>query len=268
MPKNKSWYNIQASADGTDATIYVYDEISAWGVSAKQFCDDLNGITASNINLRLNSPGGNVFDGVTIHNALKSHKASINVQVDGLAASIASVIAMAGDKITMAQNAMMMIHNAWSLAIGNATELRKTADVLDKIDGTLVNTYSERTGAGKRSIKQMMNDETWMTADEALKMGFCDQVGEQKDVKASFDLSKFGNTPAAALAMYGMPKELTERDKEQLLRDAGFSQRQAKVALAAIKGNHRDDDPTEAQVAARIASAASEYKTITAIKGE
>ena len=87
MPRNKNWYEIKASAE--DATIYVYDEISAYGVSANQFCQDLREVNAKNINLRINSPGGNVFDGVTIHNALKDHPATVNVQVDGLAASIA-----------------------------------------------------------------------------------------------------------------------------------------------------------------------------------
>lgn len=241
MPRNKSWYDIQNSGEDS-ATIYVYDEISAWGVSAKQFCADLSQVSASNITLKMNSPGGNVFDGCTIYNALKDHPACVNVQIDGLCASIASHIAMAGDKITMAKNAMMMIHNAWGGVCGNAAELRSMADVLEKIDGNLVNAYAERSGAGKRAIKQMMNDETWMTADEAMKNGFCDCVGDQKDAKASFDLSKFAKTPATAVNMYAMPKETTERDIEQLLRDVGVSGKLAKVAVAAIKGDHRDDD--------------------------
>lgn len=244
MPRNKSWYQIKAASE-EDATIYVYDEISSWGVSANDFCRDLAGITAKNITLKMNSPGGNVFDGCTIHNALKDHPACVNVQVDGLAASIASIIAMAGDKITMAKNAMMMIHNAWSGIYGNAEEMRKCANVLDKIDGTLVNTYADRTGMGKRAIKQMMNDETWMTADEALKNGFCDQVGNQTDAKASFDLSKFNRVPDEAIAMYAMKREepVTEREKEKALRDLGFSKQESLVAIAAIKAAQRDSEP-------------------------
>ena len=128
--KNKSWYSIENAATD-EATIYVYDEISRWGVDAKQFVKDLNGVTAKTINLKINSPGGNVFDGCTIHNALKDHAATVNVQVDGLAASIASIIAMAGDKITMAKSAMMMIHNAWGGCCGNSCDMQKMADVLD-----------------------------------------------------------------------------------------------------------------------------------------
>lgn len=248
MPRNKNWYEIKASSDD-EATIYVYDEISSWGVSANQFCRDLDNITAKNITLKINSPGGSVFDGCTIHNALKEHPATVNVQVDGLAASIASIIAMAGNKITMAKNAMMMIHNAWGGIYGNAGEMRKYADVLEKIDGTLVDTYSERTGMGKRAIKQMMADETWMTADEALKNGFCDSVGNQTDAKASFDLSKYNRVPESAIAMYAMKRDepKTERELEQLLRDAGVSNSKAKIAVAAIKGDHRDDEAAEAE---------------------
>jgi len=238
------WYEIQNATDPETATVLMYDEIGGWGIAASAFCQDLAGITAKNITLKMNSPGGNVFDGCTIHNALKDHPACVNVQVDGLAASIASVIAMAGDKITMAKNAMMMIHCAWAGVYGNAAEMTKTAAVLAKIDSTLVDTYSARTGTGKRAVKQMMDDETWMTADEALKAGFCDCVGTQSDAKASFDLSKYNNTPKAALALYAMQRDepATERELEQLLRDAGVSNSKAKSAVAAIKGDHRDDD--------------------------
>ena len=246
----KNWYRIENNASADEATCYIYDEIGGWGITANQFCQDLNTITAKTITLKMNSPGGNVFDGTTIHNALKDHPACVNVQVDGLAASIASVIAMAGDKITMAKNAMMMIHNAWSGIYGNAEEMRKCADVLDKIDGTLGNTYADRTGCGKRAIKAMMNDETWMTADECLKNGFCDCVGNQTDAKASFDLSKFNHVPESARAMFAMKRDepATEREIEALLRDAGVPIAKAKAAVAAIKVEPLRDveDSTEA----------------------
>lgn len=246
MAKSKSWYEIQ-NATEEEAVIYVYDEIGCWGVTAKQFCTDLAGVTASNIKLKMNSPGGNVFEGFAIFNALKEHAASVNVQIDGLAASIASVIAMAGDKITMAPNSMMMIHKAWSGLYGNSDEMRKMADVLDKIDSSLVDTYAERSKTGKRAIKTMMEDETWMTADEAKGMGFCDEIGTGSAAKASFDLSKYNKVPAAAVALYAQPKEPTERDIEQTLRDAGVSNSRAKAAVAAIKAGHRDDETLEGE---------------------
>jgi len=233
----KNWYRIEnAAAD--EATICIYDEISAWGISAQSFCSDLAGVKASTINLHINSPGGNVFDGITIGNALQAHAATVNVVIDGLAASIASIIAMAGDKISMAKNAMMMIHNAWGGCCGNSSDMLKMADTLDKIDSTLVDTYAARTGCGKRAVKQMMNDETWMTADEAKAKGFCDCVGTDGAAKASFDLSKFHNTPPMALVTFGAKanqEPATEREIEALLRDAGVSIAKAKAAVAAIR---------------------------------
>jgi len=248
MARNKSWYEIKAQSED-DTTIYVYDEISSYGISANQFVKDLNEVKSGKIKLRINSPGGNVFDGVTIHNALKEHPATVNVIVDGLAASIASIIAMAGDNVHMADNAMMMIHQAWAFAMGNADDLQKTVEVLQKIDGTLVKTYADKTGATQRNIRQMMKDETWMTAQEAKDLGFADTIGDRVDAKASFDLSKYANVPQEAMAMYAAPKEPTERDIETILRDAGISHKAAKAAVASIKVNHRDDESLKDAVA-------------------
>lgn len=243
---SKSWFKIENStADST--TIYVYDEISSWGVSAKDFVAELNGIKTPSINLRINSPGGDVFDGITIHNALKQHSSKVNVQVDGLAASIASIIAMAGDEVRMAKNSFMMIHNAWTFTAGNADELTKMADTLRKIDGTLVKTYQDKTRASQKDIKQMMADETWLSADEALAKGFCDVVGDPAEVKARFDLSKFAHVPQAVMAMNIQQGYATERDIERLLRDAGVSKKAALAAVAAVKGETRRDSEDEAQ---------------------
>lgn len=263
--RTKNWYKIENAIDTESATIHLYDEIGGYGISASEFCKDLSGVTSKNIMLKINSPGGSVFDGCAIYNALKEHAAIVTVHVDGLAASIASAITMAGDKIIMAKNAMLMLHCAWSGIYGNAAEMRKTADVLAKIDGTLVDTYAERTGMGKRAVKQMMDDETWLTAAEALKAGFCDSIGTQPEAKACFDLSKYSNTPKAALALYAMKidEPATERELEQILRDAGVSNSKAKAAVAAIKGEHRDDAQSVIQA---INRAAQEAKTITAMK--
>jgi len=238
MPKNKSWFRFEAKAGEDATTIYIYDEISAWGVTAKDFIAELRKVSAKTIHLRLNSPGGDVFDGITIYNALREHAATVKVQVDGLAASIASIIAMAGDEIRMAKNSFMMIHFAWAWAAGNATEMRKLADTLDKIDTTLVTTYQDKTGASQRDIRQMMADETWMSADEALANGFADAVGDVAEINARFDLSKFSRVPQAVAAMntMGAPEPATEREIEKTLRDAGVSKKAALAAVAAIKG--------------------------------
>ena len=249
MARNKSWFSFENKAGEDSTTICIYDEVSAWGVTAKDFTSELSNVKTSSITLRINSPGGDVFDGLTIHNALKQHPACVIVQVDGLAASIASVIAMAGDEIRMAKNSFMMIHRASCYAWGNEEDLSKTADTLKKIDGTLMKTYQDRTGGTQRDIKQIMADETWLTADEALAKGFCDCVGDPAEVKARFDLSKFKNTPQAVAAMNITTEAPTnERDLETILRDAGLSKKEALTAVAGLKTEAlRDSEAAEAQ---------------------
>lgn len=245
MHKNKSWYSIENKA-ATEATVYIYDEISLWGISANQFVKDLNDITAKTINLRINSPGGNVFDGITIYNSLRDHAATVKVQVDGLAASIASIIAMAGDEIRMAKNSFLMVHNAWSYTAGNAAELRKLADTLDKIDATLTQTYQDKTGMPTADIQQLMADETWLNADEALAKGFADFVGDPVEAQARFDLTKYNKVPQAVIAMNIKPDN--ERDLEAILRDSGLSKKEALAAVAGLKAEAlRDAEAEEAQ---------------------
>lgn len=186
--------------------VYIYDQIGMnfWGegIAAKAIIEELNSIDTDAIHVHVNSPGGSVFDGVAIFNALQRHKATITVYVDGLAASIASIIALAGNKVVMADNALFMIHNPWGWAMGTAEDMRREADVLDKIRDTLVGTYAAKTGKGAPELEQMLNDETWMTAKEALAHGFIDEIGNRVEAAASFDLSRFNYRrapqPAAA----------------------------------------------------------------------
>lgn len=207
MKSVKQWYSMKA-AEKT-AEIYIYDEIGAGffgGVSAKQFVDDLNGLgKVDTINLYINSPGGDVFDGVAIFNALKRNKAQIAVHIDGLAASIASIIAMAGNSITIAENGMIMIHDPWTFAIGNAAEMRKQADVLDQVSGTLVNTYTGRTGLDVEEVKSLMGAETWFDADQAVDKGFADKKSQPVKMAAHFDLSRFRNVPRDVIAAPSKP---------------------------------------------------------------
>lgn len=186
------------------AELHLYDMIGPGGITAQSVADALKPYAgARQINVRINSIGGDVFDGNTIYNLLKSHKAKVTVYVDGLAASIASVIAMAGDKIIMAENAMMMIHDPWTIAVGGADDMRKSAGVMDKIKGTLITAYAAKSGLNETEIATIMADETWYTAEEAVAMGFADEVGAEVKVDAKvFDLSKFKNTPQAILAMH------------------------------------------------------------------
>lgn len=178
----------QIESDSTE--LLVYGEIadnSWWGeVGAKEFVADLARITTNNITARINSIGGNVFAGMAIYNSLKQHKATVTTYIDGLAASAASIIAMAGDKIVMPTGSMMMIHNAWTYTAGNADELREQADTLDKIDESIVAVYKAKTGLEDKQIKDMMSKDTWLTASEAKNLGFATDI-EDLNISASLD---------------------------------------------------------------------------------
>lgn len=203
-PNLKTGTRFSMQATGGTAEILIYEEIGAsfWGggVDPKQFAMDLKALgDVTTLNVRINSPGGDVFDGVAIYNLLLQHPAAVNVYVDGLAASIASIIAMAGDKICMADNAMMMIHNAMACTAGNANDLREVADVLEKVSSTMAGTYVKRTGMKAADVQKLMDATTWFTAQECVDKGFADEIVQPADAsakaKARFDLSFFKNVP-------------------------------------------------------------------------
>ncbi len=194
-------------AKGTTAEILIYDDIGesffGSGISAKQFVRDLADLSkdVSTINVRINSFGGQVFDGFAIYNALKRHKARIEVDVDGIAASISSLIAMAGDQIRMAENSMLMMHEPMSIAFGNAADMRSEADLLDQIRDLLVNTYAGRSGMSVETVSDAVTAETWFTADEAVEAGLADRVTEAMKIAAHGDRSRFKRVPAAVKDM-------------------------------------------------------------------
>lgn len=181
----QTWYNLKAAADKTPV-LSIFDDIGAYGVSAKSFLNDLRTVTTDEVDVEINSPGGDVFAGLAIYNGLRASGKKINVKVLGLAASAASLVAMAGDTIEMPENAFMMIHNPWGFAMGGADEMRNTADVLDKIGAGLVSTYAKRTGKTDQEITALLDAETWMTAQEAVDAGFATSVTPALAVKASY----------------------------------------------------------------------------------
>lgn len=180
------WFRFEnkAAADGSssDTTeIYIYDEIGGWfGMTAVDFIDQLKAVDTAKIDLHLNSPGGEVFDGVAIYNSLVNHKAEVTVYVDGLAASAASFIAQSGDKVIMQKASTMMIHDASGLAWGNARDMVDTANILNKISDNIASIYADRTGGSQKEWRALMQEEVWYTAKEAVDAGLADSVSSKR----------------------------------------------------------------------------------------
>lgn len=198
--KNAGNSAVRVETAGDEATLYMYGVISDyWGdVSATAVIAALAGITASNVNLRINSPGGDVFEARAIMTAINAHPAKFTAHIDGLAASAATGVCMACDSIKMTAGAQFMIHEAWTLGLGNKGELRATADLLEKVDNDLAHDYVVRTGKPIDDIVAAMLAETWFTATEAKEFGLVDEVIETAKSKASniaWDLSAYKNAP-------------------------------------------------------------------------
>lgn len=220
----RSFYKIRAQADDEEAEILLYGDIGeSWfeeGNGAKKFVEDLKAVkNAKRLSIRINSGGGSVFDGMAIFNAIDRHSSKKTVHIDGLAASIASVVAMAGDSIIMAENAMFMIHKPFGATIGNAIDMRKMAEALDKVEEGMITSYQRKSRLSGTEISQMMADETWMTAKEALEKGFVTQVGKPMQMAASvkLDPSRYKNMPKSFLlpqAGSDGPEAMSEEELE------------------------------------------------------
>jgi ATP-dependent protease ClpP protease subunit len=208
----KSWYEVKNRTEA-EADIYLLDEIGGFGVMAGDFIRDLKSIKARRINLHINSPGGDIFEGITIYTALKQARAEIVSRVDGLAASAASVVAMAGDKVIMAPHTYIMIHPAQGLTIGNAEDHRKMGDLLDMLTANIADVYAEKAGGTQDEWKERMTAESWYGAEEAVAIGLADEVGDgEGQISNSFDLSRFKNVPAALLARMQAPEDEKEEE--------------------------------------------------------
>ena len=186
------WFRIENKAAANTAEVYIYDEIGYFGTTADDFIKELQNLTQTKIDLHLNTPGGEVFDGIAIYNALKNHDAEVTVYVDALAASAGSFIAMAGDTVIIEKTAQMMIHDAMSLAIGNSTDIRELADRLDNMSNTIAGIYADKTGGSVEDWRNKMSAETWFNAQEAVGAGLADSInGQATKTENTFDLSIF-----------------------------------------------------------------------------
>jgi ATP-dependent protease ClpP protease subunit len=215
------WYKIDkvrnlGPAGGRAVDVFIYDEIGYYGVTASAFASELAGLDVDTINLRLNSPGGEVFDGIAIYNVLRGHRAAVNVTVDGLAASIASVIAMAGDSVEMGRGSRMMIHDAQGLALGDAATMRELADLLDQESDNIARFYAARAGGKADQWRERMRATTWYTAEEAVEAGLADRIVAEVPAAAGVPTNTWD------LRMFGEPKPrstVDDRKPEPVNRD-------------------------------------------------
>lgn len=208
------------AAEATDATISVYDVIGVdwWtgeGVTAKRVAGALRAIGAKAVTVNINSPGGDMFEGLAIYNLLREHPAEVTVRVMGMAASAASIIAMAADKLEMGLGSFLMIHNSWGGVVGNQHDMRQAAEVFAEFDAAMAGIYAARTGLDVAEVAKLMDGETWMRAEKAMDLGFAD---------STFDAPEFEEAPAqkarakleASLAKAGLPRS----ERRKLIREA------------------------------------------------
>lgn len=222
--EDESWYKINATADGESESktieIFIYGEIGTWGITASQFIQDLKAADdgASPVVVAFNTIGGDLFDGLAIHNALSRLGERCTARIDALAASAGSVAACGAHRIVMASNAMFMIHNPWTLAGGDAEDLRRVADVLDQTFEAIIAAYKAKApDIDDAELRRMVNDETWLTAQESLALGLADEIGNGVKVQACLGqgaaMARYRQTPQALL------DQLTASQAEPLVQD-------------------------------------------------
>lgn len=246
---NKTWYNINMLAKNVKAVvppdeepvtpmepdtdeeceIMVYDEIGGYGISAVNFINDIKALPENTkITLRINSVGGSVFEGWAIYNYLQEIKDRVVCKVDGLAASISSVIALAGSKCVMPENSMLMIHNAWNMVVGNAEQLVKEADLLNKIDNQMAELYGKKCGKPADEMKKMMDNETWLTGKQCVEMGLADEMLEACSAQMSIK-------PEVMAKWKNMPEALKPVDTEILALKKTVSEQDATISTMQVQ---------------------------------
>lgn len=248
-----NWYRIENKAE--DAEVYIYDEIGGWGVTAQSFLNDIKRVKG-NIILHINSPGGDTLDGIAIYNLLKDHIGKVTVKIEGLAASIASIIAMAGDSIEMADNSLMMIHNPWAIAGGEVSDFEKMAEILTKVKSLLITTYQAKTSLTSEEISQMMDAETWLDAKEAKAKGFVDVITSSARIKnqyhKSYNSNKYKewesllNTPPLDEPSIALPQDKNNLEGEnmnQVFNLLGVkTEEEAQAKIQALQASNKELD--------------------------
>jgi ATP-dependent protease ClpP protease subunit len=241
LVQDKSWYAVHASGEATERVIevFVYGEIGTWGITASQFMQDLRAVDdgVSPVIAAFNSIGGDLFDGLAMHNTLSRLGERCTARIDALAASAASVAVCGAHKVVIASNAMLMIHNPWTYAAGDADSFRKVADVLDQTMEAIIAAYKAKApNIDEAELRGLVAAETWLTANEAVALGLADEVGDGVQVKACLGqggvMQRYQHTPAALLAQLDEPAETDPKpDPEPIEPPAPPLSDAAKLAL-------------------------------------
>ena len=237
-----SFYSFEKNTD-TSADLYIYGDITSYewdesDVSAFGFKQDLDSLgDVEEINVHINSLGGSAFQGLAIYNLLKQHKANINTYIDGIAASSASIIAMAGNKIFMPKTSLIMIHNCWTYAIGNAKELRKTAEDMDKIATAYKEAYLSKIKISEEELTKLLDEETYLTADECIEMGFADEIIELKE---NTGINQFANI--SILKLVNKLKEKTKQENKIEFSEKSIDKLAEKISNKIIKSKNNEED--------------------------
>lgn len=235
MPKN--WYSIKAAAEGSDvAEVSILDYIGGWGVDARSFLTEFRALKANTVKVFINSPGGSVFEALAIFNGMRATGKTIEIHVLGVAASAASYIAMAGDKIVMPDNTYMFVHNPINAVYGNADDMREMADVLDKIGASLTATYAKRWKGTEQELADTLKAETYLTAAECLERGLCDEVTPAILAEAAFDVEALPEQlravfKRAAPPVAQAPTPVAAAEVERIAAELGVAEHVSALAL-------------------------------------
>lgn len=215
----KNWFTIKAAVEGAATEVSILDYIGMWGVNAQQFLSELRAAKPDRIKCYINSPGGSVFEALAIFNGMRALKVPIEMHILGVAASAASYIAMAGDKIVMPANTYLFVHNPINAVYGNADDMREMADLLDKIGTGLTAAYARRFTGEASKLEQMLKDETYLSAAECLEMGLCDEVIPEVTAEAAFDVDRLPEALQAVFKKAQAAPEPTEPVARQDIAD-------------------------------------------------
>ena len=214
-----NWYSIKNVTESQMTEVMIYDEIGNFGVDAKSFISEIKNIPSDkSVLLRINSPGGSVIDGLAIYDAISRMPQKVTSRIEGIAASMASIVALAADEVIMSENSLYMIHNVWGGEVGESDDLRKAADLMDKMGERLINIYVSKTGQSEEQIRSWMDAETWFNSSEAQEAGFINLVEEPIKMAAMFDIKKYDykNTSLVEKLFNNQKKGKMEKEFENL----------------------------------------------------